>query len=253
MIDELLENLTEELRQWAQAKKTARLFLRDDDADDDTPALRQLSAITSLYKIPLLLAIIPAHATRELGEFINSKSHINPAVHGFSHTNHSSQGEKKIELGAQRPLDIVLKELAQGRDKLLNIFGEKLSPVLVPPWNRISEEVAENVGKVGFVAISGFSWKVANGNTPWVNTHVDIIDWKNDKASKTIDLVLEELTKSLVIARENNYAAIGILTHHLVHDDAAWKMLETLFGIISQQPVFVWVEAQSLIRPAKSE
>ena len=253
MIDEPLEKLTDELRQWAQAKKPARLFLRDDDACDDTSALRQLSTVTNHYNIPLLLAVIPDHATRELGDFIGSKPHIVPAVHGFSHTNHGNLEEKKIELGGHRPLEIVIAELAQGRDKLLEKFGEKLSPILVPPWNRISKEVAENVGKVGFVAVSGFGWKAASDQVAWVNTHVDIIDWKNDKASKSIGLVLEELTNNLIIARANDYAAIGILTHHLVHDDAAWKMLETLFELISQQPSFEWVEARTLIRPAKSE
>jgi hypothetical protein len=53
-------------------------------------------------------------------------------------------------------------------------------------------------------------------------------------------LLAEALTQSLAAG---GYP-IGILTHHLVHDEAAWDFLEKLFSFTRGQR---WLSAQELV------
>ncbi|MCF6321145.1 MAG: polysaccharide deacetylase [Rhizobiaceae bacterium] len=239
--------LEQELARWVVSDRRVRLFLRDDDATDATPALARLADISALRNIPLLLAAIPKFATAKLAIFLDEQPLITPCVHGYAHTNHAPASEKKMELGDHRALDIVIGELTAGRNKLQEMFGSKLSNLLVPPWNRISEDVARAAVGSGFTGISGFGWQLTNQDQVWVNTHVDIINWKSGKANKSLDVVLTELTTNLAIARENNYAPLGILTHHLVHDDSGWAMLDALFLLLEELAATEWLAADDLV------
>ena len=248
-----LQLIDADLQHWVQDNKRVRLFLRDDDAVKITAQLRRLAELCDAYNIPILLAVIPNEATLELADFVRASAKITPAVHGISHTNHGGGNEKKIELGGQRSARAVIDELKTSREKMLQMFGNELSTMLVPPWNRISQGVAAKVEEAGFGAISGFGWKAPIGNLPWINTHVDIIDWKNGKKTKSFDCVMAELSENLTIARENNYAPIGILTHHLVHNDATWSMLEALFELIGARQHIDWLNSSELITLSGSE
>ncbi len=58
--------VTQELETWRAAGQTARLWLRDDDAVAVTPALERLLALSSRYRSPLLLCVIPMRAEKDL-------------------------------------------------------------------------------------------------------------------------------------------------------------------------------------------
>jgi len=239
--------LAVELAIWSRRRKTPRLFLRDDDAVRVTTALDRLCDLTARWKIPLLLAIIPQPAKDELTAYLGARALITPAVHGFSHRNYAKADEKKIELGGHRNIEEVLEELATGREKLLRMFGSSLSHILVPPWNRIDADIAARVAEAGFSGISGFGWKTSHGPLPRVNTHVDIIDWKNSKKARSLEMVKSDLAYHLKKAREENFAPVGILTHHLVHDKACWNMLEELFALLHRHGNVEWMATDDLI------
>ena len=169
-----------------------------------------------------------------------------PAIHGFSHTNYASADEKKIELGDHRPIEMVLGELDVARAKLIDLFGGRISNLLVPPWNRISHTIANAIAKTEFAGISGFGWINYHSAVVTLNTHVDIIAWKNDKLPKSFSRVLNELTASLRQARDNNFAPVGLLTHHLAHDENCWRMLEKLFFVVATKTDISWCSADEL-------
>ena len=50
--------LEAELQHWQEAGQRPRLFLRDDDAISDTPALRRLIGLCEQHNVPLLLAAV---------------------------------------------------------------------------------------------------------------------------------------------------------------------------------------------------
>lgn len=231
-----VDHLQLELDYWKEAGVCPQLFLRDDDCVDVTPELKSLVQFIERRDIPLLLAVIPKFATEALGEFIADHKLITPAVHGYSHTNHAGEDQKKCEFGDGRDQGEMLDEMKRGRQMLGELFAERLSPLFVPPWNRIGEKAIAVSVEAGFGGLSGFGWK-PQGNAPrWVNTHIDVIDWKNGKAKKSIDMLINELRMNLMYSRQRNFAPVGILTHHLVQKD--W---ETLGEVIDALGKVKWV------------
>jgi hypothetical protein len=239
--------LSAELALWAKDRQIARLFLRDDDAVEITPELIHLQKMTEYRNIPILLAVIPKFAKYELGKFVENHLLITPAVHGYSHENHADKSEKKTELGSNRPVNQVLSSLDEARLKMIRIFGHHLSDILVPPWNRIDVAIVDGARGLGFRAISGFGWKNPYSGISWINTHVDIINWRKNASAKSIAEVTDDLTENLQIARKNAFAPIGILTHHLVHSQLCWHMLEEVLEYLCGHENVKWVNADDLI------
>jgi len=245
--DDCFANLSAELDLWSEHQQSAKLFIRDDDAVEITPELLHLQKMTEFRQTPLLLAVIPKFAKFELGDFIERHPLITPAVHGYSHENHAGKGDKKIELGGRQSVDQVLEILDDAHNHMTRIFGHSLSKILVPPWNRISEDVVAGISDLGFHGVSGFGWKKQDTNICWINTHVDIINWRENASAKSIVQVIGELVDNLQTARQHGFVPIGILTHHLVHTQLSWHMLDELFEYLCGHQNVKWVNADDLI------
>ena len=78
-----------ELDRWRDAGLTPRIWLRDDDAIEPTPALDRLLALANAYRAPVLLAIIPKPAEPGSRRASRRRSLVTPAVHGYAHRNHA--------------------------------------------------------------------------------------------------------------------------------------------------------------------
>ncbi|MCU0790189.1 MAG: polysaccharide deacetylase family protein [Nitratireductor sp.] len=246
--------LVEELELWRGAGKKPRLFLRDDDAVSDTPALRRLFAASERAGAPLLLACIPALADESLGAALRGFPLATAAVHGFAHTNHAPKGEKPCELGIHRPLGTVIAELRQGRKRLAELSGGAAPQILVPPWNRIHDDVAAHAHEAGFAAISAHGWLVAPPphRLASVNAHLDIIHWSGGRKGRDWAWIASELERALREARLRGWRAIGILGHHLAHDETAWRGLDEIMRFAAANGV-KWVSAENLIgEPAEA-
>ncbi|MCF7698689.1 polysaccharide deacetylase family protein [Loktanella sp. M215] len=228
----------------AARHEPALLWWRDDDATVPTPALDQLLEIAAQYQVPVTLAVIPATTGDALARRLDTAPLAHVAVHGWSHTNHAPATEKKQELGAQRPQDTVMAELAAGLAKLSDLHGARMVPVLVPPWNRIAPEVLPGLGPLGFRAVSVFGPAAETAPVPQINTHVDLIDWRGTRGGRSEADLMAELAMALALPGD---APIGILSHHLVHDAAAWSYLVTLFGLTRDHPGCRWVGLPDLL------
>lgn len=220
----------DELARWRDLGRTPELWLRDDDAFKPSPRLDRLISLTAEFAIPVALAIIPANARPGLAERIAHESHIHPTVHGWSHANHAPFWQKKQELGLHRPRTAVLNELTQGLTRLSELFGDRLVPMLVPPWNRIDSALIDDLPALGFRALSVFGNKLqSRPGLTVVNMHVDIIDWHRGKACHDHAWLVASLAKELAAARAADGYAVGILSHHMVSDDEAFRFLRDLF------------------------
>lgn len=102
MTDDPWKTLEAELDRWRQAGRTARFWLRDDDAVEPTPALDRLVALSGQHRVPMTLAVIPEHTGEALAQRLTVHRDIDVAVHGWSHVNFAGAGEKKQELGPHR-------------------------------------------------------------------------------------------------------------------------------------------------------
>jgi peptidoglycan/xylan/chitin deacetylase (PgdA/CDA1 family) len=245
----VFEDVERELARWRRAGLTPSFWLRDDDAARPTPALDRLLGLARAHDIPLLLAVIPTEATQALAEAIRHEKLVTPAVHGYSHRRHTPDGAPPLELGGARPVEEILDELRQGRTILRHLFGGRLSGILVPPWNRLSREVAARLHEVGFTALSTNSWHEDGSALPQLNTQIDIVDWADGRRGHTVEWAMGELLRRLEQARERGGAPLGLLSHHLVHDEQAWATLEALFLYLKERD-FAFVKADVLVEEA---
>lgn len=223
---------------------------RDDDAETATPALDRLLQLARRHDLPLALAVVPKRATAELADRLAREPKIAVLQHGWSHRDHSFPGEKSMELGDHRPLDTVLGDLRQGFERLTALFPEKFLPVLVPPWNRISDAVREARGKIGLVGLSTFGAPPTR-DPHWVNTHLDIFEWRPVRRplerAEAYALLALELERRLAGDPE----PIGVMTHHLVHEEKSWDFLDELFGLAAKHRAVVWPEVGELFGLSK--
>jgi len=183
-----------------------------------------------------------------LADFLETRLLVEVAVHGWSHTNHAKADEKKQELGAHRPAEIVLGELAEGFRLLERRHPARFLPVLVPPWNRLHAGWATRLREVGFAALSVYGRAKEGGPIPLLNTHVDIIDWHGTRGGRSAEELVAELVAELRDRFAGNGEPIGVLSHHLVHDAAAWDFLSDLFAVTAHHPSVSWWSAPELLQ-----
>jgi hypothetical protein len=226
----LWQPIRDELFRCRDAGRAAELWLRDDDAVEPTPQLDRLIALTQEFAIPVALAIIPARSGSALAYRLETAQHLHPVVHGWSHANHAPNLEKKQELGLHRPRGAVLNDLSMGFARLSDLHGERLVPMLVPPWNRIDLSLLDDLPALGFRALSAFGHKL--GPRPGlavVNTHIDIVDSHAGNACRDHAWLVAALARELAQARASGGRPVGILSHHLVSDVMAFRFMRDLF------------------------
>lgn len=237
-----------ELHRWTLAGLAPQVWLRDDDAVSDTPALRRLLGLIERYRAPLLLAVIPLSADASLARCLSGRDLVEPAVHGARHTNHAPPGRRAEEMAIERGRAAIEDDLSASRARLCELLGPRAGNWYVPPWNRIAAEVAAWLPALGFRAISTFGPARFPGlGLAEHNTHLDIIDWKNGRTGRPLAWIDDKLAAELAAARLSGGSPVGVLTHHLAHDAAAWLAIETIFGALAQHPAARWISPASLI------
>jgi peptidoglycan/xylan/chitin deacetylase (PgdA/CDA1 family) len=219
--------LRSELAAWRAAGCTPHLWWRDDDAALPTAPLRKLLSLSQKSGVPIALAVIPLLAQADA---IAEASAV--LMHGCDHRNRAASGEKKTEFSAAESDDAALARLAGAREKLERLAGKRLLPVLAPPWNRIREDLVPRLPQVGFNGLSRYgARRTHSDNVREVNTHVDLIGWRQDRRFVGEEAAIDALVRELAERRQSGTAdePVGILTHHALHDAAAWRFLERLF------------------------
>jgi hypothetical protein len=231
--------LGEEATRWQESGRTAQLWWRDDDAADSEPALDRLLALHRATRVPLALAVVPAHATPALADRLAAEPGVDLLQHGYAHLNHAAPGEKKAELGPHRPAMVVLGELGTGWLALERLFGDRALSVMVPPWNRIAPALVPTLPEIGFSGLSTFGprgrVRPVRGLLQ-VNTHADLIDWKNGGGFAGEAAVLGALVAALAHARTVTAEPVGLLSHHLAMDGGAWDFLRSVLEKASTLP-----------------
>jgi hypothetical protein len=223
-------------------------WLRDDDTVDVTPALDRLDRLCGRFAMPVLLAVIPAPAEPVLAGWVAVRPLFTPCQHGFAHRNHAPPGARAVELGG-RAKTLVFDELGAGRAKLLGLFGGRLAPILVPPWNRIDPDLVAHLPSLGFTALSTFGSAPSAPGLAAVNADLDIIDWRAGRRGRSLDDIARRLVP-LIDAATACGQGIGILTHHLAHDDAAWASLEECLRRLASHPAVRFRPVPQLAPPS---
>ena len=250
MMDEAAwQPLQEELARWTKANRIARFWLRDDDAVAPTAALERLLVLREEYQVPLTLAVVPAYVKEQLARRLAHEVGVNVAVHGWSHENHAAANEKKQELGPHRALNVMSAELGEGYRLLEKLFPDRFVPVLVPPWNRIDPLLLNELANLDFKALSVFGRpnEKFTAVLPVINAHVDLMDWHGTRGCRDHGQLVEAIVRELRLRFRSHDEPVGILTHHLVHDESAWEFLRRLFAVVAATPAGRWVSLRELL------
>jgi hypothetical protein len=253
--------LERELDAWGAADRTATFWWRDDDAVAPSAALDRLLDLAAASGAPLALAVIPAKAETALAARLDGHAAA-PTVlqHGYAHRNHAAAGARKCELVDPAACPDLPAELRRGRLHLEELFGQRFRAVLVPPWNRIDPALLAQLPGLGFTGLSTAKQRPAPEPLPGLvqaNCHLDVLQWRPERRFLGTSAALRLLIGHLA-ARRGGTAEIaeasGILSHHLVHDAAAWDFLAELLARLAAHPAARLLEAAAVFaaRPQRS-
>ncbi len=207
------------------------LWWRDDDAIAATLALDRLLALSP--GSPILIAAIPARTEASLGHRLAEAPGVSLAVHGLAHDNHAPPGMKAAEFGAHRPLAVLHQEAAEAlRIARERLPLERLLPVFVPPWNRLADELARDLPRLGYRGLSAAGGPAIAGLARAEAT-LDVIDWRGSRSLRDPSAIIETL---LAHAGAEAPDPLGLLTHHLAHDEAVWEFLGQLLPLLAGHP-----------------
>jgi hypothetical protein len=225
-----------EIRRRQDAGQPVEFWWRDDDASVSNRALERLLGLSRSHRVPVALAVIPQDAEAKL--FQQLHEHVTVLQHGTDHRNRAAAGEKKTEYPGAEPDQAALSRIVHGLEKL-RPFSQFI-PVLAPPWNRIRKDLLDKLPGIGIRGVSAYGPQARREAAPGlrqVNTHIDIVAWRAGRR-----FVGEEQALSQVIKWLATGEPVGWLTHHAVHDAAAWDFLARLLTVRGVR----WVSAGQL-------
>lgn len=238
----------DELGRWRDAGRDVDFWWRDDDAARPDPALSRLLTLAQDTSTPLALAVIPAQFEPRV--LADAGSVVSILQHGADHRNRAAAGEKKTEFPASEPPAAAIARLTAARQRLAG--QARFVPVLAPPWNRLPDALAPHLAAAGFRGLSRYGARAAEFVAPGVlqvNTHVDLIAWRSGRGFAGEEACLSAAVRHLAAKRANRAdasEATGWLSHHAVHDAAAWAFLERLFETTRVAQGVRWRSAQEL-------
>ena len=116
--------------------------------------------------------------------------------------------------------DDVSKIIASARVRMSGL--PNLLPVFVPPWNAVNPILAGVLDAAALHCSAGGSGRG--------HAAVDILRWRDEPRFRGVASCLRRLTRELQIQRLAGAwgCPVGILTHHLEHDERAWEFLSHL-------------------------
>ena len=238
--------LDAELGRWRDAGRMADFWWRDDDAAKPSAPLTRLLELSDTSGVPLGLAVVPLEAVPEI--FGGLRAAV--LMHGTDHRNRAAAGEKKTEFPAAESGDEAIARLCVARERLA-AQAKRFVPALAPPWNRFKQPLAARLPEAGLYGLSGYGPRDKAEAAPGVrrvNTHIDIIDWRGTRGFVGEEAALRLAVKHLASRRNGDVDAsepTGWLTHHALHDKAAWQFLERLFERTAARGA-LWIDPVAL-------
>jgi len=208
---------------------------RDDDTGNDERALSQFLAFRRRVGVPLVISAVPAWLSHRCGAILAEEPQTFVAQHGFDHSDHAAAGEKSVELGGTAAPNSIVERLRQGKAWLHAKEFQNLLALLVPPWNRLSDDVVAQLPDIGFRSLSTYA-KDRRGmafGLKHINCHIDPIVWREGKRQMSETELCQVTIEQLSNGADR---PTGLLTHHLEMDDNAYSLLGDYLQLLGRHP-----------------
>jgi hypothetical protein len=204
------------------------------------------------------LAAVPSRLFPSLETELSEFPDVELIVHGWAHANHAAPGAKKSEYPADRDEAVMARELRDGLARATSLAPSRALPVFAPPWNRMTPQFAELLGDAGYRGYSSFGKErapLAAGALRCVNTHWDPIAWRDGGGLRDEGELLSLLSRLISQQLAEPRAAlepVGLLTHHLAHDDWIDRFLDQLFDILQESDTVKFLAASEVFAIARA-
>ncbi len=218
--------LDREVARWHDQGRRPRLWWRDDDARTTTDALERLLSMAK--GLPLSVAVIPDGATPALARRLERESAVTVSQHGIDHINCRDPGAPAGEYPTNTTIAQLVKSILQGEQRLRDCgFDPRF---YTPPWNRIDQTLLEALRVAGYRTLSAWNEEQREQCTGLrrLDVHIDLLRWKDGARFRGTTQLQDCLREQLAERREAGdfERPIGLLTHHLDHDEAAWRFID---------------------------
>jgi hypothetical protein len=235
-----------ELRRWRRAGRTARLWWRDDDAAAATPRLERLLRLADAAGAPLTLAVVPAGDMAGLGARLAGAAGVSVVQHGVDHRNRRT-GPVAGEFPEDWTQGEVETALRRGWRRVADLPGAE--PIYAPPWNDAHPRLEAALAACGYAGWSANGALDGGAGLPRADAHLDLLRWRGGARFRGRGRFLRALAAELRGRRLAGAweAPIGLLTHHLVHDAAAWDFLAAFLHWTADRPEVCWAALPELI------
>ena len=124
------------------------VFFRDDDAGWGDERLLALLDAFAERELPVDLAVIPRELDAGLARELRARP-VGLHQHGLAHVNHEREG-RKCEFGPARDAAAQRRDIAEGRERLTGLLGDRVDPIFTPPWNRCTTDTGRVLAELGF-------------------------------------------------------------------------------------------------------
>ncbi|MBV9510047.1 MAG: polysaccharide deacetylase [Caulobacteraceae bacterium] len=237
--------LQDELRAWRSAGRRAILWWRDDDARGPSERLLRLLEISDLGQVPLSLAVIPDQGVKALPPLLSERPWVSLIQHGVDHRNRRD-GSCAGEFPASAS-DAVMQTLLCQSGSVLEGLPGRLA-VFAPPWNDVHPRLLPVLQSCGYRGLSAWG-QIHEPGGARLDVHLDLLRWRGGARFRGRARFWAALAHELAVRRKNSLwrAPIGLLTHHLSHEERAWRFLESFVNWSRNRPEFIWEKLGHLL------
>lgn len=222
---------------------SARIWWRDDDAGRAHPNLDPLLDLASALERPMALAVVPTWLEPSVVDRILACPWASVLQHGVAHADHGHPGDRNIELGGTVDRAALDDALQAGRTRLEDAFGDRFLPVMVPPWNRIADDVVARLPALGFRGLSCWGEPSAHDPLHRHDVHVDAVAWREGNRPRSAAELRRALREAIDEALGD---AVGFMTHHMVLGSGDWHDLDRVLRFGHDDDEVLWTSAEEL-------
>ena len=274
MVEAGIRRVQDELALWRAAGQKPTFWIRDDDATCVTGQLERLQSIATRYDVSVGLALIPGLLGFRPGRLYcgrNRATSIPCATDGSTSTtampatpmNSATRARTARHVRTQRwpcrrfgafrrhrdGVRAALQPHHAGHDR--GAGRHRLCRLSVGP-RPLERRIARVVNRFDWAPSLNIAWK---GPLPRIDAHVDLIDWQSGSA-QAMDVVAQAMVGQLRLRRKGfppAGAPIGLLTHHRVHDESIWRLLESLIDLIKGSLACKFIQVGRMFQQSRRE